>query len=84
MPIKCLATRQPYKIASICTSDPPSGAEGSYWYHYVIVQGSNTIHGYQQGSLESITLAVEKNVVLLNERQLGKRGNSYLRPKIKK
>ncbi len=78
MTYKCSVNLNPYKIESIDTTEPPSGAEGSNWYHYVIVQGHNTIHGYRQGSLESVKLAVEENVDQLNERQLGKRGRVHL------
>ncbi len=62
-----------YTIQSIEPSDPPSGTEGSDWYQYVIVQGSNKISGYRQGNLESVRQAMEENIELLNERQFGKR-----------
>ncbi len=74
MTYKHLINQQPYKIESIVTTEPPPGAEGASWYHYVIVQGCNTINGYRQGNLELVTLAIEENVELLNERRLGKRG----------
>ncbi len=49
-----------------------SGAEGSYWYRYVIAfEGSNTIHGCRQGGLKAVTRAVEEIVAQLNERHLG-------------
>jgi hypothetical protein len=62
-----------YTIQSIEPSDPPSGTEGSDWYQYVIVQGTNKISGYRQGSLESVRQSTEENIELLNERQFGKR-----------
>ena len=74
MSYKCEANQQPYRIQSIKPAKPPIGAEGNSWFHYVIVQGDNLINGYRQGSLESVTNAIEENVELLNERRLGKRG----------
>lgn len=78
MSYKYEANQQPYKIQSIVPTKPPDGAEGSSWFHYVIVQGDNLINGYRQGSLESVTHAIEENVELLNERRLGKRGRVQL------
>ena len=78
MTFKYSANLQPYKIESIGTTEPPPGADGSNWYHYVIVQGPNTIHGYRQGSPESVKRAVEENIELLNERQMGKRGRVHI------
>ncbi len=74
------AVVQPYAIVSVSRAEPPPGAEGSNWHHYVIVQGTNTIRGYRHGSLKAVTSAVEDIVVLLNERQLGKRGRVNLMP----
>ena len=65
--------RKLYEIKSILKTDPPPGAEGSDWYRYEIAHGSNCINGYKQGSLEEVTEAMEENVVLLNERQFGKK-----------
>ena len=49
----------PYAIDSIKRSDPPSGVEGDHWHKYVIAfEGSNTIDGYQQGTLKAVTAAV--------------------------
>ncbi len=69
---------QPYEIVSVRQAKPPLGAQGTDWYHYEIVQGPNTIHGYRQGNLEAVTIAVEENVAQLNERQLGKRGRVHI------
>ena len=74
MSYKYEANQQPYRIQSIVPAKPPIGAVGASWFHYVIAQGDNLINGYRQGSLESVTLAIEENVELLNERRLGKRG----------
>jgi len=65
--------RKLYEIKSVLKTDPPPGAEGSDWYRYEIAHGSNSISGYTQGSLEEVTAAMEENVVMLNERQFGKR-----------
>ncbi len=70
---------QPYKLKLIQRTAPPTGARGSNWYFYEIAQGDNTIHGYRQGSLEAVTISVEENIALLNQRQLGKRGNAHLK-----
>lgn len=65
--------RKLYEIKSILKTDPPPGAEGSDWYRYEIAHGANCINGYKQGSLEEVKEAMEENVVLLNERQFGKK-----------
>jgi len=66
-----LALEQPYKIVSVRRAKPPSGAEGPYWYRYVIAfEGTNNIHGCRQGGLKAVTRAVEEIVAQLNERQL--------------
>ena len=78
MPYKYLVDQQQYKLKSIEPSNPPEGAEGPDWFHYIIVQGSNTIYGYRQGDLYSITSSIEDKVTLLNERQFGKRGRVHL------
>ena len=72
------ALGQPYEIASIQRAEPPPGAEGPYWYRYVIAfEGSNSIHGLRQGGLKAVTRAVEEIVAQLNERQrLGRSGKS--------
>jgi hypothetical protein len=73
------AMEQPYKLVSVRPANPPSGMEGSNWHQYVIAfQGSNTIHGYQQGNLRLVTRAVEEIVAQTNERNLGKRGRVQL------
>lgn len=65
-----------YEIKSILKTDPPFGAEGTDWYRYEIAHGTNCINGYTQGSLEEVTVAMEENVVQLNERQFGKRATA--------
>jgi hypothetical protein len=70
---------QPYETVSVRPANPPSGIEGSNRHQYVIAfEGSNTIHGYQQGNLKDVTRAVEEIVAQLNERNLGKRGRVQL------
>jgi len=64
---------QPYEIVSVQRAEPPPGGKGSNWYRYVIAfEGSNTIHGYQQGNLRLVTRAVEEIVAQLNERHFGR------------
>ncbi len=63
---------QPYQIVSVRRAKPPPGAEGSYWYRYVIAfERTNTIHGCRQGGLKAVTRALEEIVAQSNERHLG-------------
>lgn len=78
------AMGQPYDIVSVTKAEPPAGAEGTDWHRYEIAQGHNTIHGYRQGNLKTVTKAVEEIVAQLNERRLGKRGRVNLVPTPKK
>ncbi len=65
------ALGQPYEIVSDQRAEPPPGAEGPYWYRYVIAfEGTNNIQGCRQGGLKAVTRAVEEIVAQLNERQL--------------
>ena len=60
---------QAYEIVSVRRTEPPSGGEGSNWYRYVIAfEGTDTIHGCQQGGIKDVTKAVEEIVAQLNER----------------
>ena len=67
-----------YEIVSVRPTEPPQDMEGSDWHSYVIVQGTNTIRGYRQGSLNSVTREVTDLVFRLNERRAGKRGRVHL------
>jgi len=67
---EALVVRKLYEIVSIQKTESPPGAVGSDWHRYEIAQGTN---GYKQGSLNSVTAAVEENVAQLNERHLCKR-----------
>jgi len=79
------ATGQPYEVVSVRRAETPPGAEGCNWHQYVIAfEGSNPIHGYQQGNLRAVTRAVEEIVAQLNERHSGKRGRVNLVPTPKK
>ncbi len=61
---------QPYEIVSVRRVAPPPGGKGSNWYRYVIAfEGTNTIHGCQQGGIKDVTRAVEEIVAQLNERR---------------
>jgi hypothetical protein len=67
-----------FQIVSVQPTKPPPDAQGSDWHCYVIVQGTNTIHGYRQGNLGVVTSAVEEIVAQLNDRRIGKRGRVHL------
>jgi hypothetical protein len=67
-----------YAIVSVEPADPPGDMVGTDWYCYIIEQGENTIRGYQQGSVKSVTQAVEEIVARLNERRHGKKGRVHL------
>lgn len=67
------SVRKLYEIVSILKTESPPGADGSDWHRYEIAHGTNIINGYKRGSLNTVTVAVEENVALLNERQFGKR-----------
>jgi hypothetical protein len=75
----------PYEVVSVRRAEAPPGVEGTNWHRYEIAfEGSNTIHGYQPGSLKAVRQAVEEMVGQLNERHLGKRGRVNLVPTPKK
>ena len=67
-----------YGIVSVRPVDAPRGTVGTDWHCYVIMQGKNTIRGYQQGDLEAVRRAVEGIVARLNERRRGKFGRVHL------
>jgi hypothetical protein len=74
-----------YEIVSVRRAEPPTGMEGANWHQYVIsFEGSNTLNGFQKGTLRTVTTAVEELVAQLNERHLGKRGRVNLVPTPKK
>ncbi len=73
------ALGQPYEIVSVQRAEPPPGAEGPYWYRYMIAfEGTNNIHGCRQGGLKVVTRAVEEIVAQLNERHVGNLGRVNL------
>jgi len=63
-------------------------SEGLNWYRYVIsYEGKESIHGCRQGDIETVTMAVEEIVTLLNERHFGhfrKLGRAHVALKPKK
>lgn len=67
-----------YKILSVQPTEAPLDMDGNDWHCYIIAQGNNTIRGYQQGNIRSVTTTVEEIVVRLNERRMGKRGRVHL------
>ncbi len=73
-----------FKAGAITRAEPPPGIEGGTWYRYEIVQGANTIVGYQKGSKASVTESVALNVERLNERRVGKPGRVHLTPSPKR
>jgi len=69
---------QHYEITSISPIEPPADAQSSEWHSYTITQGKNTIRGYREGSLRSVTRAAELIVEQLNERRAGKRSRAQI------
>ena len=67
-----------YEIESVSPAEPPQGMDGTNWHCYIIVQGTNKIRGYRQGSPRAVKAAVEEIVVQLNERRGGKRGRVHV------
>jgi len=68
---------QYYEIVSIKRAEPPPDGKGANWYRYVIAfEGSNSITGYRQGSLKSVTSGVVQMIAQLNERHWNKRGRA--------
>lgn len=84
LPKTASAKAQPFKVVSTAKCDPPDGAGDDDWYRYVITQGSNSIVGRRQGSLSSVSTAIEEEVARLNERRMGKTGRVHLTPSPKK
>ena len=63
-----------YEIVSVKKAEAPPNDEGATWYDYVIAaDDTSTIHGCRQGSLKSVTSAVQTLVGQLNERHAKKR-----------
>ena len=67
-----------YGVVSVKPVEAPRGAVGTGWHCYIIEQGTNNIRGYRQGSIDTVTRAVEEIVVRLNERRRGKFGRVHL------
>lgn len=67
-----------FVISSVSPMDPPPDAESPEWHSYVITQGDNTIQGYREGNLKTVTQAAEVIVAQLNERRMGKRARAQL------
>ncbi len=67
-----------YEVVSVEPTDPPGDMVGTGWHCYIIVQGSNTIRGYQRGNIETVRRAAEENVARLNDRRYGKSGRVHL------
>jgi hypothetical protein len=69
---------EPFELISVHKSEPPTGSQGKDWVRYEIIQGSNVITGYRQGTLTSIRQVAEEIVVGLNERRSPRRGRVQL------
>ena len=67
-----------YEIVSVEPTEPPKDMVGTGWHCYVIMQGKNTIRGYQRGNIKAVRRAVEEIVARLNERRYGKSGRVQL------
>jgi hypothetical protein len=67
-----------YEIVSVEPTDPPADTAGTGWHCYIIEQGKNTILGYKQGNIHTVTRAVEEIVERLNERRYGRSGRVHL------
>ncbi len=67
-----------YEIVSVRPTEPPADMDGANWHRYEIVQGTNTIRGYRQGSLNSVKEAVKQLVFQLNERRAGRHGRVHV------
>ena len=75
MQYKYEINQHPFRLITIEPTNPPKGAKGDDWYHYIIQQGDKIIKGYRQGSLSTITNELELNVEILNERRFGRRAS---------
>lgn len=69
-----------YELENIEKASAPDGGAGKDWFRYTIIQGSNTITGYRQGSQRTVAKAVKDIVIELNERRGGKKGRVHLTP----
>ena len=70
---KSLENGLPFKIVSVQRAERPPDGIGSNWHRYVIAfEGTNTIHGCQQGGLKAVTKAVEEMVAQMNNRHLNR------------
>jgi hypothetical protein len=67
-----------FEVTSVLPMEPPQDSDASEWHCYVITQGENTIRGYREGNLRSVTKAAEVIVAQLNERRMGKRARAQL------
>lgn len=67
-----------FEITSVSPMEPPNDAASSEWHSYVITQGDNTIRGFREGNLKTVTHAAEIIVAQLNERRMGKRARAQL------
>ena len=69
---------QDFVVASVLPMEPPQDSDASEWHSYVITQGDNTIRGYREGNLKTVSEAANVIVGQLNERRMGKRARAQL------
>ena len=69
---------EPFALLSIHKSEPPEGSQGKDWVRYQIIQGSNVITGFRQGTIKANKIVVEQIIDGLNERRSPKRGRVQL------
>lgn len=64
---------QTYEIVSVRKGNPATDVDGAGWHRYVIsFGGAESISGYRQGNLKTVTTAIEEIVAGLNERHKGR------------
>ena len=63
------ADEERYRLISVDAAHAPEGCTGEDWFVYRIVQGSNGITGYRNGTLEHVSAEVQSIVIALNGRR---------------
>lgn len=72
-------TTPSYTVTAIKRTDPPEGAAGGTWYHYVIANGRSEIAGSRQGSRDQVREHAEAFAAELTQR--AQRGYSVWAPR---
>jgi hypothetical protein len=71
-----------YKVALVEKTTAPEGTDGSTWHRYVLDNGTSTIVGQRQGTLQDVTSYAREYSEQLNER--GALGRSAWNPRGRK